>query len=584
MRKWIVLLALLPHLIDAPLAFGIETGMQVRMKTDLEVIHNVFQTQYAPIHWKMNEVGWSLPGEMALARAKIESKADISIKDYQRILKDFFYSLHDYHASINFYSTEAALLPFQLRSTNGRYFITGIDKEELPPELRTLQVGDEVLEFDGMPIDLAFKRFEEEELAPHKTATDRAFGEIFFTARFGAEGHLVPKGACAVKIDHRGTRRIKEYRTEWIYSAEEVANISLPLPYKGINAGLKNDFVPAFTSPNLSTHPALSKSMLAPLAEKLKVAPSVLEGHGLGARKSFVPALGRILWESSEEIPFHAYLFEAPFGAKEKKRKIGYLRIPDYVGSAEEVEQFRDIMERFEEESAALVIDQVNNLGGQVFYMYALASILSDSPLEVPMHRISLTQQEVAFAVDCIPELEAIQSEEEAHEVVGYSLNGLPVSMKTVQHMLDYFREIVDEWSLGNTFTKPLYLWGIDRIDQDPFVRYTKPILILVNELDLSCGDFFPAIMQDNGRALLFGACTGGAGGFVLSSEHPNLFGIKRVTYTGSLAERPSGNLIENVGVRPDIAYALKEEDFINGYRHYANAVLEALAPLLGGH
>lgn len=575
MKKWTVL-AWIFSCTATFSSFANSIEMKERMKTDFQIIHNIFQTKYAPIHWKKEQIGWDLSEQMAIAMAKIDSNQVLELKDYHRILKEFFDGLHDYHTSIDFHRTESAVLPFQLRSVNQRYFITGIDRKSLPPELRALQIGDEVLQFDGIPIDSAVKKFREEEFGQCINDTERAFAEIFFTVRAASQGCSIPKGAASFKICHKRTARIKEYVMDWLYSEEEITN---PLPTifsKPLEAFKEKD--PLLKSPFKSSYLQdrfFAKSMLAPLDKMVGVFPALSLGHGLGAKKSFVPALGRIIWETDEEAPFYAYLFET-----KGRKRIGYLRIPSYKGNQDEIEFFKDIVEKFERKSDALVIDQVNNLGGLVFYMYAMASILADKPLEMAKHRISLTQQEVAFAIDCIRELEMVQSEKEAQEVVGYSIQGFPITFSTAQKMLDYFREIVNEWNLGHTLTKPLHLWGIDAIDPDPFIHYTKPILILINELDLSCGDFFPALMQDNRRALLFGSATGGAGGFVLETEYPNLFGVNRVFYTGSLAERSTGICIENRGVQPDIAYALKEEDLINGYKLYGNSILEAIDSL----
>src|SRR5262249_32681194 len=44
---------------------------------------------------------------------------------------------------------------------------------------------------------------------------------------------------------------------------------------------------------------------------------------------------------------------------------------------------------------------------------------------------------------------------------------------------------------------------------------YTKPIIILIDELSISAADIFPAMMQDNHRALLVGVRSSGGGGSV---------------------------------------------------------------------
>ncbi|MCE5316132.1 MAG: protease-like activity factor CPAF, partial [Parachlamydia sp.] len=109
----------------------------------------------------------------------------------------------------------------------------------------------------------------------------------------------------------------------------------------------------------------------------------------------------------------------------------------------------------------------------------------------------------------------------------------------------------------------------------------TKPILVLTNGLDLSCGDFFPAILQDNKRATIFGARTAGAGGAMRTFYHPNHFGIDAIHYTSTIAERADKKLIQNKGVSPDIAYTMTAKDLQDNYSDYIQAVQNSLKTIM---
>ncbi len=103
---------------------------------------------------------------------------------------------------------------------------------------------------------------------------------------------------------------------------------------------------------------------------------------------------------------------------------------------------------------------------------------------------------------------------------------------------------------------------------------------MLTNALDFSGGDFFPAIMQDNRRATILGVRTAGAGGIVKSFPIGQ-FGVGEVGATSSLAQRPNGRPIENLGVTPDIPYELTARDLRTGFAEYRYAILKALHDLL---
>jgi C-terminal processing protease CtpA/Prc len=139
----------------------------------------------------------------------------------------------------------------------------------------------------------------------------------------------------------------------------------------------------------------------------------------------------------------------------------------------------------------------------------------------------------------------------------------------------------VDQWNKGRSLTEPTFIEGVDQIQPSP-THYTKPILTLINELDFSGGDFFPAIMQDNKRAVLFGTRTAGAGGFVREVQFPNRLGVHSFSMTGSIAVRADGSRIENEGVRADVQYEPTPADLQGGFQEYAAAVNAAVAKLLG--
>jgi C-terminal processing protease CtpA/Prc len=98
---------------------------------------------------------------------------------------------------------------------------------------------------------------------------------------------------------------------------------------------------------------------------------------------------------------------------------------------------------------------------------------------------------------------------------------------------------------------------------------YGKPIMVLTDEMSFSAADEFPAMLQDNGAAVIFGNRTAGAGGPVIEYG-AGAYSEGTVSVTIGLMVRkapivtpdfPTTSYIENVGVRPDVEYDFMTRD-----------------------
>ena len=103
---------------------------------------------------------------------------------------------------------------------------------------------------------------------------------------------------------------------------------------------------------------------------------------------------------------------------------------------------------------------------------------------------------------------------------------------------------------------------------------------MLIDEMSGSGGDAFPAMLQGNGRAVLLGTRTMGAGGHVVEMPPLNHSGISP-RMTKSLFYRPDGVAVENNGAVPDISYTITRDDFVYEYRGYQKFYTEKLLGLI---
>lgn len=534
----------------------------------LYAMKSVYRAEYAPAAWKKKFANYDLDAEFAKAVAAVQAEPNLTLKQARTILKNFVYAMKDYHTSISFVSTEAASLPLTIRSAGDRYFIVAIDRTKLSESAFPFSVGDELLTIDGKPAAQAVAAVQAE-ITENVPGTDKAIAEMRFTNRAAARGLTVPQGAITLGIKAAAADKSADVQLIWDYTSERISPRGVLTGSSLLDeVGSEQDFEPA---PKVSPlfHPRMD----------VKVADG---GPGetpfdLGAKKTFTPALGTKVWESQDKDFFHAYIYKT-----DARRLIGYIRIASYEAPdfTQAIAEFSKVIGLFESATDAMVIDQVNNPGGSVFYLYGLASMLSDRPLATPLHRMAVTQSDVSDALNAINRLQSVKTDDDAKKAIKpEELDGYPGSYEFAQFTLSYAHFIVSEWNEGRKLTRPYWIAGVDHINPAP-THYTKPILLLTNHLDFSGGDFFPTILQDNHRVTILGSRTAGAGGYVNDVKIPNNIGINSFRATESIAERVSGDPIENLGVKPDLEYELSAADFAQGYKDYVKAIRAAVESL----
>ncbi len=592
---------------------------QQKMLHTLYTVASAFAEQYAPIEWKKEQFKLDLKREYDKAKDAIVADPKITTPQLQDLLVSFVAAMRDYHVSISFHSTERARLPFLVTGAEGKYFLAYIDREQLPLAKFPFNIGDEVVSFDDKPTGDAVQELAAK-LGGNTAETDMRLAELFLTNRRRSRGDQVPRGKVSFAIRAQDGNTTK-MQMPWDYIPEMVRQ---DVPVR--DAGLLAQEIPAEVRPESDIDESLGilqlqasslKSMLSrvydqaihPLASLFaQMREETPENPFLiGTKKSFVPRLGKVLWQTNDKNPFHAYIFETKDG-----RKAGFIRISSYEGEAAEAKAFGKIMTKFQKETDSLVIDQVNNPGGSVFYLYALASHLTENPLITPRHKLIIGEKDAHEAANVLLRLMQPQSAKDrrsgakadAKKDEEKTAGGYPITEKFMRLYLNFFKFIFMQFNqLEKRFTDLTYVQAVDEIDPAPKAdeRYTKPILLLTNALDFSGGDFFPAIMQDNKRVTILGVRTAGAGGMVVPVGIDNQFGIDELHLTKSIAYRPerdprTGEFkrdpktqellytrpLENLGVTPDIPYDLTEKDLRTGFAEYRFAIIQALQNLMG--
>lgn len=588
-----------------PFFTGLQAGTQEEMLKDLEIARHHLSIKYAPGEWKQELFGWSLDSTFETAKMQVFNDSPDTSKAYQRIFKKFLGSTRDYHVKSLFFSTEWSMFPLQVKGVDGRFYVTGsnlhlsfdpaemmiepddiADIDRYDTEFEKIRIGDELLALDGVPIQNVIEQLIEEELGGDHTPTGYALAEKMLFLRRGKYGEKVPSGTFTITVQGQDDEPVSTATLPWIHFseavkephfqlAEQVSPIakwmvqnrqvgSKPL-INQISTLLAKDYTVRFAEDLVA-----SKTM--PLSQmKFSKAKEVNEDE---RNKGFLPELGKVLWETAKDKELYAYLYQNRAG-----NRIGYIHLHSFKGAEPELNEIIEVLKVFNENSAALVLDVTNNPGGSLFYMLGVLSTLTDKPLHTSTQREMLIQEDVYVAAMLNKvfknELESTERKEDE------TIEGYPVNKNVIQELIGYTQHVMQTWESGQMMTAPYHPMGLSAIIPHPAVRYTKPILLLINELDFSCGDLFPAILQDNKRATLFGVKTAGAGGYVKQYAHTSRFGVNAFSLTGSILYRADGKPIENLGVTPDIPYEITERDLKENYAPYIRHVNKAVMGLI---
>lgn len=585
MNRILLLLLTFSSAIHSPL-HGESLVCQNALK-DLSFLEHLLQVKYAPKTWKEQYLGWDLSKSSVFAEQKLRSEDNPSTSFCQQVIADFIGALSDFHAGVSFFAVESAYLPYSVqKSSDGRFYF--VDVMTFSSDIR---VGDELLEVDGQPVAEAIATLYGTNHKGTLAEESAALRTLF--SRMASLGHKVPSGRITLKV-RRSSGSVKDVRAKWRYTPESVGDLATIAP--SIKAPqLQKSMRGAFPKKESVFHQS-STLFYSPMVPHFwsefrnHYATSGLKsGYNIGDTDGFFPVMGPVIWES--DGIFHAYIFPL-VDENGRSHNVGFIRIPTYGWQEMEDldsigtppwEEFGKIITLFSEKTEALIIDQTNNPGGSVMYLYGLLSMLTDKPLDLPKHRMILTQDEVVDALDWLNLLENVDTNAEARIALGDNMEGYPIDLQAAEYLKSFAHQVLACWKNGDIeLSTPIPLFGFEKIHPHPRVQYTKPICVLINEQDFSCADFFPAILKDNDRALVVGTRTAGAGGFVFNVQFPNRTGIKSCSLTGSLAVREHGDLIENVGVEPHIEIPFTANDIrYRGYSEYIQKVQKLVAQLI---
>src|SRR5262249_13438023 len=146
--------------------------------------------RYAPAELKSRTIGWSLERELRALRSTIDAQPSPSKSELQGAFRRFFQSVHDIHTFIELADEHAVWLGIHVLGTDEGVRVGWIDPK-FAPQL-PLAVGDEIVSFDGKPIESAIQKIAVEDGRHGPPDYERAFAERFLVVRSTDELPSIP--------------------------------------------------------------------------------------------------------------------------------------------------------------------------------------------------------------------------------------------------------------------------------------------------------------------------------------------------------------------------------------------------------
>lgn len=253
-------------------------------------------------------------------------------------------------------------------------------------------------------------------------------------------------------------------------------------------------------------------------------------------------------------------------------KTIMIVRQPGY--SAEDIpshlKTYKALLSQNESLADVLVIDQTHNPGGNSDFLDGFAALFATESFR---SYAQFMRADRKWLHGIRKDYDALSPEAQQSEA---GLKYLDIAA-AVEDAIDSSRYLTEE---------PFSFTGANYVRPDAQFSWTKPVLVLANELAGSCGDLFPMMMKRNGRAKIFGERTMGLGGSVEGmAALTNSRVIVHLTRGLLIDYQEDGqydvsDYIENNGVTPDIHHAIGVDDFRGGYVSYVKAFSDVAASL----
>lgn len=550
-KTWFVTFLVLTAAVASASTSTPGSSVKQKLIDTMDTVRAKFHDRYALFEWKEELFSWSIDREISRLIRENTKSSGLTERRAQEIVSEFFQTTRDYHAAVYNSAPGRYTMDIRVRSAEGRAFIASVAAGSGLP----LEKGDEVLRWDGVPIMDAIYRLKNLKY-PVYDGFDQREADTILTTGYEMLLNVMPTSPAAqVEVRRKSTG--------------ETVTVSVPWKItKGTEAEVKQKLLSA---------PGKVSPLLLGRAETNRRFEEIKDATKAVSTGNF-PKPQTLLWEATETSVFAAWIADV------NGKKVGLIRIPSFslssaAAHSAAVVEFEGLVAKMRDEADVLLLDLLGNPGGMLDYAWALASYFFSTPVETFKFSYRLSPDLIQAGREGAQELAAITTLEEAYEFFGgRDYFGFPVDMDFVREVHSFYQGIADDGAAGLKLGQPRY-YNAARIKPNPRVTYAKPLYVLTDEGSISCGDMFPALLQDTGRAKIIGRRTAGAGAFTGGSvQAENPLGMKYMVIPLALGYRHGGVKIENVGVKPDFEIPLTARELESGFQTFQEEVFRIVS------
>jgi C-terminal processing protease CtpA/Prc len=523
---------------------------------DFQQLGALMSRRYSLVEWKANAFQYDVLDLRPWLERVRAAKDDL---EFYEICTEYIARLQDGHSAFLMPSVFSATLGFEVDLVNDdKIIVDSITRTRLPLEKYPFEPGDELVSIDGKQAKDILATLKPL-FGSGNTRSASRFAAQFLTIRY--QGYI-PRAAehigenAQVVIRRRASGAEETYTIPWLKSGVPFQTVG-PVPDPKVQrpqTSAASAHEPVIGPDGLPSPPYMEiVRRKADLRSKFsRLSKQFLSGIGAVAPSFDLPAGTQIRRGTGRnDIYYYSAVIEVD------GLKIGFLRVPDFSSLPSDFDTEIDFMQN---NTDGVIVDMMRNPGGSGCTMESLARRFAPDGLIGLAVSTRVTREMVLGIEGSIAFYESLG-------LSGAEIDELKSTLAEYQQAYAKPR--------GFTFLEPIcstdrYLPPYRNSSGRQFT-YSKPVVVLIDDLSSSAAEGFAAMMQDNKRALLYGYRTGGLGGGVFYAD-VGLHMEAQVYYTQSILVRqnvvsvpgyPVEPYIENIGVHPDIVSDPLSVDFI---------------------